>query len=77
MHQVAKALTDNDIQSKHYFSPSLETVFTDCKSYGTQNSLALADGILSLPLHASMTIMSETQLRHHLKGKYGRFFYFR
>ena len=58
LKQVKKTLAENAIQSRHYFAPSLETVFTDCKGYGTPNSLKVADGILCLPLHANMTIQN-------------------
>lgn len=42
------------IQSRPYFSPALNSVFSECDSYGTANSDSVIDGILCLPLHADM-----------------------
>lgn len=48
-------LAENNIQSRAYFSPALDSVFSGCKSYGTKNSHNVVDGILCLPLHVDMT----------------------
>ena len=52
--QLINKLADNNIQSRAYFSPALNSVFTDCVSYGTPNSDEVVDGILCLPLHIDM-----------------------
>ena len=56
MRQVEKTLAANQIQSRHYFSPSLENAFTHCENFGTEKSRLVADGVLCLPLHAHMTL---------------------
>lgn len=55
VQKVIKALDDNNIQSRRYFTPSLEQVFTEQVSFGTKNSSEIALGILCLPLHFYMS----------------------
>ncbi|MEZ9909385.1 DegT/DnrJ/EryC1/StrS family aminotransferase [Vibrio sp. 10N.261.51.A3] len=54
--RVTQELRANNIQSRHYFSPSLDKIFVDSHNYGTPNSLHASEVILCLPLHAHMTI---------------------
>jgi dTDP-4-amino-4,6-dideoxygalactose transaminase len=53
--KLISKLADSNIQSRAYFSPALNTVFTECKDYGAPNTAAVTDGILCLPLHVDMT----------------------
>lgn len=53
--KVMKALDENNIQSRRYFSPSLDQVFTEQATFGTKNSTEIASGILCLPLHFYMS----------------------
>lgn len=66
--KVIKKLTDNNIQSRKYFSPSLDTIFTECKNYGTKNSRNISENILCLPLHSSMTKQDVNKVIDVLKG---------
>lgn len=52
---VSEMLKANDIQSRHYFSPSLDKIFVDNFNYGTPNSHEVSDGILCLPMHAHLS----------------------
>lgn len=53
--KLINKLAESNIQSRAYFSPALDAVFTDCKNYGSPNSDSVTDGILCLPLHVDMT----------------------
>lgn len=53
---VEKILKDNNIQSRQYFSPSLDSVFENEKVFFNQNSKDLVEKILCLPLHLYMTV---------------------
>ena len=53
---IAQVLDANNIQSRHYFSPSLDKIFVDSHNYGTPNSLEASEGILCLPMHAHLSI---------------------
>jgi len=65
---VSQSLTEHDIQSRHYFSPSLDQIYTDSISYGTTNSQKLASAILCLPLHAHMTMQDVAKVIAVVKG---------
>lgn len=56
LERVSQVLDESDIQSRHYFSPSLDKMFLDSYSYGTPNSLKVSEGILCLPMHAHLSI---------------------
>lgn len=56
LEKVICTLNNNDIQSRHYFSPSLDKIFVDNFNYGTPNSHQVSDGILCLPMHAHLNI---------------------
>lgn len=53
--RLSQTLADNNIQSRHYFAPSLDRVFIDNVNYGTANTDEIAETLLCLPLHAYMT----------------------
>lgn len=53
--KVSNILTENKIQSRNYFSPSLNNIFTKNKNYGTSNSQMISKSILSLPMHFHLT----------------------
>ncbi|MEY8251606.1 MAG: DegT/DnrJ/EryC1/StrS family aminotransferase [Colwellia sp.] len=53
--KVVRALDENGIQSRHYFSPSLDKVFDSSFSYGVENSHEVSEGVLCLPMHAGMS----------------------
>tara|TARA_B100000787_G_scaffold35273_1_gene24533 strand:- start:8288 stop:9370 length:1083 start_codon:yes stop_codon:yes gene_type:complete len=53
---VEEALKEHDIQSRQYFSPSLDNVFEKSKVFSSINSQELANTVLCLPLHFYMSI---------------------
>lgn len=53
---VEKALKEHDIQSRQYFSPSLDSVFQNSKVFSSENSQELAQTVLCLPIHFYMSI---------------------
>lgn len=55
VQNVMRALKENNVQCRRYFSPSLEQVFHKKVNYGTANSVDISSGILCLPLHYYMT----------------------
>ncbi len=56
LEQVIKRLAENNIGSRHYFSPSLDKVFVDNFNYGTKHSIEISDGILCLPMHSYLLV---------------------
>ncbi|MEZ9788739.1 DegT/DnrJ/EryC1/StrS family aminotransferase [Vibrio breoganii] len=64
---VENGLSKNNIQSRHYFEPSLDKIFVDSHNYGTQNSLSASDRILCLPMHAHLTRKEVIQVVTKLK----------
>jgi dTDP-4-amino-4,6-dideoxygalactose transaminase len=56
LDRVTQALDAENIQSRHYFSPSLDKIFVDSHNYGTPNSLKASESILCLPMHAHLSI---------------------
>ena len=56
LNKVIKILSGNNIQSRHYFSPSLDKIFVDNFNYGTPNSHHVSEGILCLPMHAHLSL---------------------
>lgn len=53
---VEAALKGNDIQCRQYFSPSLNDVFSKQKVFSNNNSQALSQTVLCLPLHFYMEV---------------------
>ncbi|MDO6776602.1 DegT/DnrJ/EryC1/StrS family aminotransferase [Shewanella sp. 3_MG-2023] len=56
LQKVMNSLNKNDIQSRHYFSPSLDKIFVDNFNYGSPNSHHVSEGILCLPMHAHLSL---------------------
>lgn len=54
--KIITALNDNNIQSRRYFTPSLDIAFPKQKSFGCENSRMLAGGVICLPLHNFMVL---------------------
>jgi dTDP-4-amino-4,6-dideoxygalactose transaminase len=52
--EVMKALTDNNIQNRRYFTPSLDLAYSNQRSFGCKNSHKIAGGVICLPLHNYM-----------------------
>lgn len=55
---LSNALLASGIESRHYFSPSLEQSFLQCKNYGSIHSQDLAQRVLCLPLYFHLEISS-------------------
>lgn len=55
-NSVIEALAAANIQSRRYFTPSLDIAYPQLESFGYKNSQKLAGGIICLPLHAYMSI---------------------
>jgi dTDP-4-amino-4,6-dideoxygalactose transaminase len=53
---LVNELKIHNIQSRSYFSPSLESIFNKSKDYGVENSRQIVESVLCLPLHFYMTI---------------------
>ncbi|GAD79629.1 DegT/DnrJ/EryC1/StrS aminotransferase family protein [Vibrio ezurae] len=51
---VTKGLLERNIQSRHYFEPSLDKIFVDSHNYGSKNSTSASERILCLPMHAHL-----------------------
>ncbi len=56
LENVKRRLDANNIQSRHYFAPSLDDIFVDNPNYGTANSLSASQRILCLPMHAHLSV---------------------
>ena len=65
---VTKALADNNIESRNYFTPSLDRIFVDSHNYGTSNSLKASETILCLPMHAHLRMEDINGVLNVLKG---------
>jgi dTDP-4-amino-4,6-dideoxygalactose transaminase len=66
--KLISKLADSQIQSRAYFSPALDSVFTECKNHGTPNSDTVTDGILCLPLHVDMMTKDIDKVVGGIKG---------
>jgi dTDP-4-amino-4,6-dideoxygalactose transaminase len=53
--KVIDALANQDIQSRRYFSPSLDVAYNEQYSFGCNVSRKIAGGVICLPLHNFMT----------------------
>lgn len=54
-NRVIEALAVKHIQSRRYFSPSLDIAYPQLQSFGCANSQKIAGGAICLPLHNYMT----------------------
>ncbi|NAZ95986.1 DegT/DnrJ/EryC1/StrS family aminotransferase [Vibrio toranzoniae] len=68
LDKIIKVLDANHVQSRHYFTPSLDKIFVDSHNYGTPNSLQASKRILCLPLHAHLAIEDIHKILNVLKG---------
>jgi dTDP-4-amino-4,6-dideoxygalactose transaminase len=64
---VESILKKNEVQCRQYFSPSLERVFDQKKTFSSQNSQELSQTILCLPLHYYMTVDEITIITNILR----------
>ena len=53
---LSSNLINNNIQSRRYFTPSLDLAYPEQKSFGCNNSQRIARGVICLPLHNFMTV---------------------
>lgn len=56
LKKVSNLLSENYIESRHYFSPSLNEVFTKSYDYSSVNSVCASERVLCLPLHANLSL---------------------
>jgi len=68
LKNVHSTLSKNGIQSRHYFSPSLDLAFPHCLNYGTKNSRAISEHIICLPLHSYLTVEDVKKVVSKLKS---------
>jgi len=54
LEKIRTVLTNNEIQYRSYFKPSLDIAFPRVKSNGVETSTNIAEKILCLPLHYNM-----------------------
>ncbi|MDE1210223.1 DegT/DnrJ/EryC1/StrS family aminotransferase [Vibrio aestuarianus] len=55
VQELTQLLSESNIQSRRYFTPSLEQVFANQFSFGCERSAELTKGIMCLPLHFYMS----------------------
>lgn len=71
---VIVALKDSNIQTRRYFTPSLDLAYSQQKSFGCENSQRLANGAICLPLHNSMSTSDVLKvvniIKHTLKDEF-------
>ena len=65
--KVVKMLSEQNIQSRNYFSPSLDSMFSKNINYGTKNSQIISESILSLPMHSHLRSSNITTILNQLK----------
>ncbi|TVU61483.1 DegT/DnrJ/EryC1/StrS family aminotransferase [Vibrio atlanticus] len=65
--RLVQALFDNDIQYRRYFSPSLDLVFGQEKSFNCRNSNEIAGSVICLPLHYNMTVLDVLKVSSVIK----------
>lgn len=66
---VIRGLKDNNIQSRRYFTPSLDIAYIGQKSFGCENSQTKAGGVICLPLHNFMScddVLTVTNIIKHI-----------
>jgi len=56
VERLAAFLTEGDVQSRRYFSPSLDQTFSKPICFGSETSQDISTRILCLPLHFYMTL---------------------
>ncbi|MBH0044846.1 DegT/DnrJ/EryC1/StrS family aminotransferase [Pseudoalteromonas sp. NZS11_1] len=66
--RVIDALAEEGIQSRRYFTPSLDLAYNKQKSYGCFNSHSIAGGVICLPLHYHMNIEAVLKITSLIKS---------
>lgn len=66
--KVIDALANQDIQSRRYFTPSLDVAYSERYSFGCDVSRKIAGGVLCLPLHASISVEDVFQVTKVIKA---------
>ncbi|PCC11826.1 DegT/DnrJ/EryC1/StrS family aminotransferase [Pseudoalteromonas sp. JB197] len=66
--KVIDALIENNIQSRRYFTPSLDLAYSGQKSFGCEISRKISGGVICLPLHAYMTLDDVLVVTHLVKN---------
>lgn len=64
---VIDALAKQNIQSRRYFTPSLDSAYPEQKSFGCDVSRKIAGGVLCLPLHAGISVEDVYQVTKAIK----------
>ena len=54
-NKLINTLTNNEIQCRRYFTPSLDLAYSQQKSFGCEKSQRVAGGVICLPLHYFMS----------------------
>lgn len=67
--KIVEALTKSNIESRRYFTPSLDVAYSKQYSFGCQRSHKLAGGVICLPLHAYMTFDNVEKVSKIIKAK--------
>ena len=67
IRKVMSELSLNNIQYRRYFSPSLDEIFPEQKSFNIVNSQKISSLVLCLPLHFYMTIFDVKKVINTVK----------
>ncbi|MGS0534553.1 DegT/DnrJ/EryC1/StrS family aminotransferase [Pseudoalteromonas sp. SaAl2] len=65
---VIDALASKDIQSRRYFTPSLDIAYSELHSFSSDTSRKTAGGVVCLPLHAYMKNKDVLQVTSEIKA---------
>ena len=55
-NKIIESLSEHNIQTRRYFTPSLDVAYNKQKSFGCEQSQKIAGGVICLPLHSYMTL---------------------
>lgn len=69
--KVIDALVSKDIQSRRYFTPSLDIAYNEQHSFGCDISHKIAGGVVCLPLHVYMQNKDVLQVTSEIKALLG------
>ncbi|OOE92703.1 DegT/DnrJ/EryC1/StrS family aminotransferase [Salinivibrio sp. IB643] len=67
LHDISNRLGMHGIQTRNYFSPSLDKVFVDSHNYGSKVSLASAERVLCLPMHSYLSAGNVDEITNIIK----------
>lgn len=65
--KVMDSLQENGIQSRNYFTPSLNKVFDECHNFGSNVSENASSRVLCLPMHAYLNMKDITKVVNVVK----------